>query len=143
MLSFLVGASLSLGKERKEIPEENETYDDPDVKGVKVRVFVHKEKPARISSPSLICGLTDPESSNIVGSTNWHLPSSWTYNLNSASVPSSIGSSNLSTIAVNGFNDWSAASGGKVNFVPGSTTTIDRQIQMPVRIQIHMTQKTS
>lgn len=111
------------------IPERNGTYDDPGHPGVKVRVFVHPERPTTESSPVLVCNLPDPGSTAVVSSTPWHLPtaSPWIYNLNPSSVPSSVGSSNLSTIAGNGFGDWTTATGNKVTFTPGSPTTVSRQ----------------
>lgn len=109
-----------------DIPESDGTYDDPGHPGVKVRVFVHREKPAKASTSVLVCS-DDPPSTSVVSKGAWKLPSTWMYNLNPSSVPSSVGSSNLVTIAQNGFNDWSAATGGKVSFIKGSDTTVDRQ----------------
>lgn len=109
------------------IPERDGDYPDPDHKGVRVRVFVHREKPVKVSSPSLVCNLQDPDSAAVVAKGNWHLSSSWSYNLNPSSVPASVGSANLGTIAGNGFADWSTASGGKVIFSRGVDTGVDRQ----------------
>lgn len=109
------------------VPEKSGTYDDPDHPGVKVRVFVHGEKPTKAQSSALICELPDPDSNAVVGPAGWHLPSSWTYQLNPSSVPSSIGGSNLPTIAANGFADWASAAGGKVTFTKGANTSVARQ----------------
>ena len=109
------------------IPEKNGTYDDPDHKGVKVRVFVHPEKPVKTTLPSLVCELPDPDSQTTVGKEAWYLPSNWSYNLNPASTPSTVGSSNLATIAGNGFSDWSSATGNKITFSRGPDTTVSRQ----------------
>lgn len=111
---------------RAQIPEKDGIYDDPDHPGVKVRVFVHREKPQTGSSPVLVCNLTDLESSSIVGATGWHLPASWTYNLNPGSVPSSVGATNLPAIAANSFNTWQSAVSGKVAFNRGPDTTVAR-----------------
>lgn len=108
------------------IPEKNGTYDDPNHKGVKVRVFVHPEKPTKITSNALACNLSDPDSSATVSSAGWKLPSNVTYNLNPSSVPSLVGSSNLTTIALNGFSDWASASASKVTFNRGSDTSVVR-----------------
>lgn len=114
------------------IPEKSGVYDDPDHPGVKVRVFVHPEKgtrpgkPGGGESPALMCS-PDPDSSAVVGPAGWHLPSSWTYQLNPSSVPSSVGGSNLATIAGNGFADWAAAANNKVAFNRGANTTVARQ----------------
>lgn len=109
------------------IPEQNGTYDDPDYPGVKVRVFVHPEKPSRSESPSQICDLSDPDSNAVVGATGWKLPSSWTYHLNPSSVPSSVGGTNLPTIVSNGFADWTSAANNAISFTRGPNTTVARQ----------------
>lgn len=109
------------------IPEKNGTYDDPGHPGVKVRVFVHPEKPTRTPSSALVCELPDPESEAVVGAAGWKLPAQWTFNLNPSSVPSSVGGSNLPTIAGNGFADWATAVNSKVTFNRGADTTATRQ----------------
>jgi len=121
-----VSASHKGGSDNSKIPEENGTYDDPGHPGVKVRVFVHREKPQTSSPPLLVCGLADPDSTAVVSPAGWHLPSSVTYSLNPSSVPSSVGGVNLPTIAVNGFGDWNGAVGGKVTFTRGSDTIVTR-----------------
>lgn len=108
------------------IPEKDGIYDEPGRPGIKVRVIVHHEKPGQTSLPVLVCDLQDPESTATVSAAGWHLPSSWTYHLNPGSVPASVGSSNLATIADNGFDDWSTASGNKVAFARGADTSVSR-----------------
>lgn len=109
------------------IPEISGVYNDPDHPGVKVRVFVHPEKPSKVSSEALVCNLSDPDSASVVSSAGWKLSSPWTYNLNLGSVPLSVGGSNLAVIAGNGFSDWSNATGNRVNFTRGADTTVSRQ----------------
>ena len=109
------------------IPEKNGLYDDPNHQGVKVRVFVHPEKPEKVVASSLVCGLSDPNSTAVVSAGPWHLPSNWSYNLNPNSVPSSVGAGNLAFFAANGFSDWHSATNNKVNFTRGSDTNITRQ----------------
>lgn len=89
--------------------------------GLRARVFVHNQKPG--SSPSLVCNLPDPDSTAVTGMAGWHLPSSWVYTLNINSVPSTVGSANLSTIASLAFGKWSGAVGGKVVFSKNGTNT--------------------
>jgi len=110
------------------IPEQDGAYDVPGRPELKVRVFVHnpKVKPEPTVSPALVCNLTDPGSLAFVDATKWHLPSTWTYNLNSNSVPSSVGSANLSSIALLGFGAWSGAISNKVTFTAGLPTTATR-----------------
>lgn len=109
------------------VPERDGDYPDPNHKGVRVRVFVHQEKQSKVSASSLVCNLADPDSTAVVTKGNWHLSSSWSYNLNPGSVPVSVGSASLETIAGNGFIDWSSASGNKVIFTRGADTSVDRQ----------------
>ena len=117
-----------LAQEASTVPERDGTYDEPTAKGfVKVRVIVHRERQARGAlAPLLACGLPDPDSTAAVPAAGWHLPSNWTYSLNVSSVPSSVGGSNLPTIASKVFSDWQGASGGNVSFSQGANTTVDR-----------------
>jgi len=114
-------------KEAVTVPERDGTYDEPTARGiVKVRVIVHKERPQTASTPLLNCNLADPDSSAVVPAASWRLPANWTYNLNVSSVPSSVGGSNLPSIASKVFSDWQGAISNKVNFSQGTNTTIDR-----------------
>lgn len=123
-LSFFAGATFA--KQPDNIPEVDGVYDAPGHPGMKVRVFVHKQKPTHNSGkptpppPTLQCELSDPGSSSVVGSTGWSLPSSWTYDLNTSSVPSSVGGGNLGTITSNAFSQWAGPTG--VLFTRGSDT---------------------
>lgn len=104
-----------------QIPEKEGTYDVPKNKNLKVRVFIHSAKQKAVPQPVLSC--TDPDSTAVDQPTGWRLPSSWTYSLNPASVPSSVGSSNLPTISANSFAPWSAAISGKVAFSRSGNVT--------------------
>lgn len=110
------------------IPEKSGLYDDPEHPGVKVRVIVHPERPAREEQPVLACELGDPDSTEQVSAAGWHLPANWTYNLNSSSVPSSVGGANLATIVSRSFDSWEAASGNNITFSAGPNTTIARSV---------------
>ena len=115
-----------------DIPEQDGIYDVPGHPEMKVRVFVHKEKPAKPGkpqplTPTLTCGLDDFDSFAFVNNEAWHLPSTWTYNLNPNSVPGLVGGSNLFTIAENGFNVWENAINSSVDVVRGADTTITRK----------------
>lgn len=113
-----------------DVPEVNGDYPDPKNKDVRVRVFVHQPhdkdaKDARtVTAPVLAC--TDPDATVPVGAAPWHLPSSVTYRLNVSSVPSSVGSGNLPTIADNAFDVWQAAIANKAVFTRGANTTVAR-----------------
>ena len=123
-LSFFAGTTLAKPDPNK-IPEIAGIYDDPGHPGLKVRVFVHRERPSNPPvNNTLACG-EDPDSSAPDGKTGWKLPTNWTYNLNPTSVPSSVGSDNLATFAGIAFSVWEPSS--NVNFSRGSDTTIDRQ----------------
>jgi hypothetical protein len=128
---FGVSSSLVSAKNDKnyDIPEQDGTYDVLGHPELKVRVFVHKVKPPQPPAPetTLVCKLDDPKSEAVVDSAGWHLPATFTYNLNKSSVPSSIGGNNLVTIADNSFSVWIAAINKKVNIVKGSDTKISQK----------------
>lgn len=114
------------------IPEIEGTYNEPGHKNVKVHVSVYHAKNTQTKAgsnqaPSLTCNLLDNDSSSIVATAGWKLPASVHYRLNVASVPSTVGSSNLSTIAANSFNSWQIATNDKVSFVRDSDTATNRQ----------------
>lgn len=133
ILVIVLGVSSSLvlaknNKESRDIPEEDGTYDVPGHPELKVRVFVHKVKPAPQPPLSeLKCNLDDPNSLAVVSSTPWKLPANFTYNLNPSSVPTSVGSANLPTIASNAFLPWTNAISNKVTVGKGSDTTMTRK----------------
>jgi len=105
------------------IPEEEGVYNVPNHPNLKVRVFVHKEKPTKIVSPSLACNLSDPDSSAIVKSAGWHLPNAWSYTLNIYSLPATINANNFITMANNAFNRWSDVTGSSSKIIFTKTTT--------------------
>ncbi|OGZ83743.1 MAG: hypothetical protein A2599_01445 [Candidatus Staskawiczbacteria bacterium RIFOXYD1_FULL_39_28] len=108
------------------LPQEDGTYDVPNHKDWKLRVIVHRERPVKSNATSLVCNLSDPESLATISSAGWRLPSGiWTYALNTSTVPSSVGSANLSVIVENAFSKWSGATGSsnKVFFAKSSSTT--------------------
>jgi len=129
----LLAASLpALAVSNPQIPEVDGTYNDPEHPGTKVRVIVHRAKAIKpggpsTAAPALVCGLADPASSSVVPAGGWKLPANWTYNLNPASVPSTVDGANLAAIAGNGFSDWHTATGNAVNFTRGSDTSKNRQ----------------
>jgi hypothetical protein len=112
-----------------QIPQRNGIYDVPGFPGFKVRVFVHDARPKPTPSPSpspATCSVSDPDSNAVVDSAGWHLPSSWTYNLNPYTLPRGISSTNLSTITNDAFSRWSSAIVGKVTFSKGQDTITNR-----------------
>lgn len=114
---------------RDDIPEQEGTYDVPGNPFLKVRVFVHKPRPEPSSSPSLICSLQDPDSTAVDGLTPWHLPTgNWSYELNTAGAPSSVGSANFAALASSAFSTWSATNvGNKVTFQRGPDTNVSQK----------------
>lgn len=127
LIGVASGASAQIPKPQPAIPERNGTYNDPDHPGIKVRVFVHPERPSKTDNSALACDLADPASSAVVGAAGWKLPASFTYQLNPGSVPSSVGSANLPTIASRGFADWTAAANNQVTMTVGPNTSVARQ----------------
>lgn len=127
---LIISANVFAQNSNATIPEKNGDYPDPSHPGLRVRVFVHEPKPSKPSptqSPVLVCSLPDPDSSAVVPPAGWKLPSTWTYTLNTGSVPSSVGSGNLTTIAGNAFTQWTSAVGGKVAISKtSSNTTVNR-----------------
>lgn len=115
--------------DNSQIPEKNGDYQDPGHPGIRVRVFVHepKERLGSAQSSILICSQPDPDSSAVIPSAGWHLPSTWTYRVNTSSAPLTVGASQLSTIANSSFNAWSLAILGKVAFTRGANTRTDRK----------------
>lgn len=109
------------------IPERSGDYADPENPLFRVRVFVHDERGRHNTSQQSQAVCIDPDSQAMVGAGGWRLPQGgWTYNLNPSSAPSSVGSSNLPTIAQNGFNAWQASQ-SKVTFSRGLNTSRTRQ----------------
>lgn len=116
---------LSRRDERSDIPERNGDYPEPKYPGIRVRVIVHEPKNAGTKLP-LTPACTDNDSSAVVNAAGWKLPSgSWTYQLNTGSVPSSVGSSKLPAIAANSFAVWANAQ-SSITFVRGADTSITR-----------------
>src|SRR3990172_2644459 len=106
-----------------EFPDTSGTYDVPGHSNLKVKIFVHKSKQGKPGlTPAPICG--DPQVNDVVGAAGWHLPKTFTYNLNLTSIPSSV--SGLSTIAQNAFSEWTSAIAGEVAITQGVNTEITR-----------------
>lgn len=123
-VSFFAGTVAA--KNHEEIPEVDGIYDDPGHPGVKVRVFVYKQKPGPTAGSKITCNLEDADNTSVVSAIGWKLPSTWTYNLNLSSAPSSVGSVKFATLAEKSFITWSAAS-GKVSFARGADTRVNKQ----------------
>lgn len=126
-----------------DLPEKAGIYDVQGNKHLKLRVFVYHGKPDNQGKPagkgktsppppSEVCASTnsvDLDSSAVVRGAGWTLPSQWEYNLNPESVPSSVGSANLATIAANAFSAWSNSSTSvdqATNVVRGADTNATR-----------------
>ncbi len=75
--------------------------------------------------PPLSCNISDPDSTAVVSGAGWKLPSQWTYRLNTSSVPSSIGATNLPTIASRSYGVWTKAIGNLVTASKGQNTTVN------------------
>jgi len=116
-----------------DIPEQEGIYDVPGHPNMKVRVFVYKERPdnpgkpdkpgkPEPTPPSEQCGLEDPDSSEVVNATGWELPLTWEYSLNASSVPDTVGSENLETIAENSFKAWTDQVSVEINKGPDTLT---------------------
>lgn len=114
-----------------DLPEQAGIYQAPGRPDLKLRVFVHQPKPVKpakpgVVSPDEICALADPDSSAVVAGAGWKLPATWTYYLNSASAPASVGVANLPTIANNAFGQWRQAIGDVVAIEYAGETTVKK-----------------
>ncbi len=106
-----------------EFPEVSGIYSVPERSDLLARVFVHSHRPQAATQPVLVCD--DLDSTATVSGTGVRLPSgNWTYQLN-LSVPSSIGSVNLPTIATNAFTAI-ASPQAQVKFVRSQNTSVNR-----------------
>lgn len=125
---ILVSLSGVLAKNEKEFvpPEEEGVYDVPGHPEMKVKVFVHREKPKKPSIPDEYCGKPDPDSDAVVDWAGWKLAGDRTYNLNLVSVPSTVGAGNLPTIADNASGEWEKAINNKIKLSRGANTTVSR-----------------
>lgn len=128
IFGMLVAFSPVLAKNDKTdnaLPEQDGVYDVPNHPELKVRVFVHKVKPAQTPqtpSYSLTCGLADADSFAVVAPAGWKLPLSFGYYLNISSVPAGVGSGNWQTIAQNSFTAWTSLSTGHTANYLGATS---------------------
>ena len=131
VIAIGISSSFVFAKNNKntDIPEIDGTYDVPGHPELKVRVFVHKVKPGNpvTPTPSLQCGLDDPDSLAVVDKELWKLPANFIYNLNLKNVPALVGSGNWPIIAENSFNVWENAIQNKANVSRGNNTTVSRQ----------------
>lgn len=125
LVVFAASPVLAQPNDNAQIPERNGDYPDPEHLGVRVRVFVHEPKDVR-GSQTISTTCPDNNSSSIVPSAGWHLPTgTWTYNVNVASVPLSV-SSNISTVVSESFDAWNTAQ-GKVTLKRGTDTMVDHK----------------
>ncbi len=106
------------------LPEQEGVYNVPGHPDMKVRVFIHRVKPAFPAPQLMACNLPDPENTTLVGGAGWHLPAgTWTYTLNTTSVPATVGSTNLAIMATDAFSRWSGATSTSIPKVTFSKTT--------------------
>jgi hypothetical protein len=124
-------------------PDISGLYDVPERPGMKVKVFAHPAKPEKPQTPTknpspspsatpavnplLACNLSDPDSASVISKAGWRIPDgNITYLINTSSTPSTVGKSNVPAIIKAGFDQYNQATSGKVNFVRGDDTTINR-----------------
>ncbi len=118
------------------LPETEGTYDVPGKPNLKLKVFVYhdknknlekkagKGKPAPQPSQE-ICSSSeiDMDSMSVVSPAGWHLPSTWSYQINLDSVPSAIARSDAENLVSKAYNTWGNIVGGKVSFIRGADTS--------------------
>ncbi len=144
----LFSINLSQAAPSVELPEQAGVYNVSGNPHLKLRVFTHpannqnygkadnldkggsKNKPLP-TPPTKVCQNTDTvdlPSTTIVDGAGWKLPATWTYYLNLNSVPTTVGSNNLASIAKNAYASWLAvpAVDQKVIIIPGGDTTVSK-----------------
>jgi len=114
-----------------DLPEQAGLYDVPGHPELKLRVFVHPDKPVKPGKPTptippYTCIETDPNSLLSVDLAGWKLPNPWTVKLNVFSVPSTVGGSHLLAIVDNAFNEWLTQIPNKVAVNYNETTNVSR-----------------
>jgi len=114
-----------------DLPEQAGLYDVPGHPELKLRVFVHPDKPVKPGKPTptippYTCIETDPNSLLPVDLAGWKLPNPWTVKLNVFSVPSTVGGSHLLAIVDNAFNEWLTQIPNKVTVNYNETTNVSR-----------------
>lgn len=131
-LVFVAGPVIAKSDKGQEIdingtlPEQEGIYKIKNHPEMKLRVFVRKARPNPNTNPTLQCGIPDTDSGAVVDPAGWKLPSTWTYRLNTSSVPSSVGGANLSTIADNSYGVWEQAINNSVIITEGQDTSVNR-----------------
>lgn len=131
-LVFVTGPVMAKSDKGQEIdingtlPEQEGIYKIKNHPEMKLRVFIRKVRPNPNPTPTLQCNLTDADSGAVVDPAGWKLPSTWTYRLNTSSVPSSVGSSKLQTIASNAYSVWEQAINNSVTITKGQNTSVNR-----------------
>lgn len=130
--SLVTFPALAVADKPADLPQTPGTYKVQGRSDLKLRVHVYNAKnsakPGPVPTPSLVCNLTDPDSSTVDGVTGWYLPSgNWTYRLNTSSAPALVGGADMATLTDNAFDAWQATDvGSKVNFVRGANTSTNR-----------------
>jgi len=134
LVVFLVVFSLvAFAQKPQEIPLPDKAgiYDVPGRPDLKLRVFLHPDKPAKSGKPTpttppYTCTETDPDSLLPVDLAGWKLPNSWIVKLNVSSVPSTVGGSHLLAIVDNAFREWLTRISNKVTVIYTGTTNVSR-----------------
>ncbi len=109
-----------------EIPERNGDFAVPGRSDLRVRVFVHEPKERPSSSALTSCD--NPNVNDFVGATGWKLPSEVKYEINTSSVPSAVGSGNMSSLVSSSFATWTGAiTSSSPTLIPNGTTNKTRK----------------
>lgn len=120
------------------LPEKNGVYFVSGRPDLRLRVIVHHGKPDAIAharangkplppSPVEQCSLAstaDPSSDSVVDPAGWTLPNIWSYRVNTASIPSTIGSLRGQQLIANSFVTWQSELMGDVAFSNAGITSV-------------------
>lgn len=116
------------------LPENEGVYDVPGKDHMKLKVIVYhaKDNPEATKggktppvAPEYKCVSStdfDKDSLSEVSAAGWKLPSTWNYNVNLSSVPSTIGAEKADAMIRRAYGTWQTQLGGAVNFIQGANT---------------------
>lgn len=134
VIALVASATSAFAARPMDLPEQAGVYDVPGEPHVKLKVIVYHGKPETnpakpsATTPTEVCNLPDTDSSTQTLIGGWKLPGNWTYRLNAASAPSSIGAAEASVLAANAFGAWNAAVLG-VSITSGPATTKTKAVR--------------
>jgi hypothetical protein len=135
-LAYLPDMILAKNSNDYVLPETEGIYEVPGKPHLKLKVFVHyeknkdMEKNAKKGKPSpqppqescYLSSETDIDSASVVSPAGWRLPSTWSYQINLDSIPSTINKSDGENLIAKAYGAWENVVGDRVLFSRGANT---------------------